>query len=263
MPLKFPRRIRFITHSLPRTTNNLASFSSGSRAYHCNTSSSSPLLSRIFSLNHLAIGSHINFSSRPNGGEPRASRSLIEDEEELSNWVSDLRPGSLRVHLTSDDDDDDVDRSRGRNQGFRGTRNKVDSFRENLFSDRDKGSNFRSSQSSFRGRKERSLGRDREGYKGLRKQRRGDVLDGESSDEDVKSLVMGGIGDLLSEEDEEEDEDHEFLKKKAASAFGFDKEKGVEARNDVKSSDSYLTKTRYVVVVVVVAILVSSVLLME
>ncbi|CAN6821764.1 hypothetical protein HID58_054998 [Brassica napus] len=245
MPLKFPRRIRFITHSLPRTTNNLASFSSGSRAYHCNTSSSSPLLSRIFSLNHLAIGPHINFSTRPNGGEPRASRSLIEDEEELSNWVSDLRPGSLRVHLTSDDDDDDVDRSRGRNQGFRGTRNKVDSFRENLFSDRDKGSNFRSSQSSFRGRKERSLGRDREGYKGLRKQRRGDVLDGESSDEDVKSLVMGGIGDLLSEEDEEEDEDHEFLKKKAASAFGFDKQEGVEASNDVKSSDSYLTKTRF------------------
>ncbi|CAN6822029.1 unnamed protein product [Brassica oleracea var. botrytis] len=241
MPLKFPRRIRFITHSLPRTTNNLASLSSGSRAYHHNTSSSSPLLCRIFSLNHLAIGSHINFSTRPNGGEThRASRSLIEDEEELSNWVSDLRPGSLRV-----DDDDDVDRSRGRNQGFRGTRNKVDSFRENLFSDRDKGSNFRSSHSSFRGRKERSLGRDREGYKGLRKQRRGDVLDGESSDEDVKSLVMGGIGDLLSEEDEEEDEDHEFLKKKAASAFGFDKQKGVEARNAVKSSDSYLTKTRF------------------
>ncbi|WZZ00589.1 hypothetical protein YC2023_072917 [Brassica napus] len=245
MPLKFPRRIQFITHPLPRTTNNLASFSSGSRAYHYNTSSSSPLLSRIFSLNHFPIGSHINFSTRPNGGETRASRSLIEDEEELSNWVTDLRPGSLRVHLTSDDDDDDVDRSRGRNQEFRGTRNKVDSFRENRFSDRDKGSNFRSSQSSFRGRKERSLGRDREGYKGLRKQRRGDVLDGESSDEDVKSLVMGGIGDLLSEEDEEEDEDYEFLKKKAASAFGFDKQKGVEARNDVKSSDSYLTKTRF------------------
>ncbi|KAJ0231282.1 DEAD-box ATP-dependent RNA helicase 26 [Hirschfeldia incana] len=232
MPLKFPRRIRFFTHSLPRTTNP-ASFNSSARAYHYNASSTSaPFLSRLFSLNH--------FSTRPNGGETR--RSLIEDEEELSNWVTDLRPGSLRVHLTSDDDDDDVDRSRG---------DKVDSFRENRFGERGKGSNFRSSQSSFRGRKERGLGRDREeGYKGLRKQRRGDVLDGESSDEDVKRLVMGGgIGDLLSEEDEEEegeDEDHEFLKKKAASAFGFDKQKGVEeARNGVKSSDSYLTKTRF------------------
>lgn len=239
MPLKFPRRIRHFTHYLPRTTN-LASFNSGARAYHrYNTSSSSaPFLSRIFSftLNH--------FSTRPNGGEARASsRSLIEDEEELSNWVTDLRPGSLRVHLTSDDDDD-VDRSRGRNQDSRGAiRNKVGSFRENRFSERGKGSNFGRSESSFRGRKERSLGRDREeGYKGLRKQRRGDVVDEESSDEDV----MGGIGDLLSEEDEEEeeDEDYEFLKKKAASAFGFDRDKGVEARSDVKSSDSYLTKTR-------------------
>ncbi|KAF8112532.1 hypothetical protein N665_0063s0018 [Sinapis alba] len=225
MHLKFPLRIRFFTHSLPRTTN---------------LASSTPFLSRILSstLNHFAI----NFSTR---GETRSSRSLIEDEEELSNWVSDLRPGSLRVH-----DDDDVDRSRGRDQDLRGTRNKVNSFRENWFSDREKGSNFRSgSQSSFRGRKEeRSLDRDREGYKSLRKKRRGDVLDEESSDEDVKSLAMGGIGDLLSEEDEEEDEDYEFLKKKAASAFGFDKHKGIGADSamiGVKSSDSYLTKTRF------------------
>ncbi|KAG2327014.1 hypothetical protein Bca52824_009742 [Brassica carinata] len=247
MPLKFPRRIRFFTHPLPRTAH-LSPFNSGARAYHHNTSSSAPFLSRIFSstLNRFSTGPHISFSTRPDGGETRASRSLIEDEEELSNWVTDLRPGSLRVHLTSDDDDDDdVDRSRGRNQDTRGIRNKVDSFRgENQFSDRDKGTNFRSNQSSFRGRKERGLDRDREGYKGLRKQRRGDVLDEESSDEDVKSLV----GDLLSEEDEEEDEDYEFLKKKAASAFGFDKHKGVgvdNVRNGVKSSDSYLTKTRF------------------
>ncbi|KAJ4897344.1 P-loop containing nucleoside triphosphate hydrolases superfamily protein [Raphanus sativus] len=242
MPLKFPRRIRIFTHSIPRTTN-LASFNSVARAYHRhNTSSSSapPFLSRIFSFTSNHFSTH-----RPNGGETRASsRSLIEDEEELSNWVTDLRPGSLRVHLTSDDDD--VDRSGGRrNQDSRGAiRNKVGSFRENRFSERGKGSNFGRSESSFRGRKERSLGRDREeGYKGLRKQRRGDVVDEESSDEDV----MGGIGDLLSEEDEEEeeDEDYEFLKKKAASAFGFDRDKGVEARSDVKSSDSYLTKTRF------------------
>ncbi|CAH8346390.1 unnamed protein product [Eruca vesicaria subsp. sativa] len=209
MPLRFPRRIRFFTHSLP----DLASFNS-----------SSPFLSRLltFTSNHFAV----NFSTqRPNGGETR--RSLIEDEEELSNWVTDLRPGTLRVNLTSDDDDDEMDRGRGRNP-----RNKVESFRENRFSSRGKGSNFMS----------RGLVRDREGYKGLRNQQRrgGDVIDEESSDEDVKSLVMGG---LLSEEDEEEEEDgdYEFLKKKAVSAFGFDKQKKI----DVKSSDSYLTKTRF------------------
>ncbi|CAA7034919.1 unnamed protein product [Microthlaspi erraticum] len=265
MPWKFPLRTRFFTHSLPGT--HLASSNSCTRVCYC-SSSSVPVLSRIFSFrsNYFSIGSVINFSTRPNrdlpeferrsrdGGETRASKSLIEDEEDLSNWVSDLRPGSLRVHLTSDDDDSgpDEDRSsRGRRQqDRRGIRNKVDSFR-----DRESGLNGRiQGKSSFRGRKETILdsgfrrNRDREDYKGLGKGR--DLFEDESSDEDVKSLVMGGIGDLLSEEDEDEDKDYEFLKKKATSAFGFDKEKVIEADkatsgNVVKASDSYLTKTRF------------------
>ncbi|CAH2043651.1 unnamed protein product [Thlaspi arvense] len=283
MPLKFPIRIRFFTHPLPGT--RIVSLNSGARAHH--SSSSVPFLFRVFSsrLNYFAFGSRINFSSRPSGdlpefgqrsrgdGDIRASRSLIDDEEELSNWVSDLRPGSFRFHLTSEDDDsgpDAEDRSRGRNQdkgaksgreresdefrGFnrRGTRNQVGSFRDKRYGDRDTGL---SGQGSFRGRKERSLdsgirrdrGRDREDYKGLRK--REQLLEDESSDEDVKSLVMGGFGDLLSEDDEEEDQDCDFLRDKAASAFGFDKEKAIgadKARNadHVKTSDSYLTKTR-------------------
>ncbi|VVB17904.1 unnamed protein product [Arabis nemorensis] len=271
MPLKFPRQIRFFTHSLPGT--HLAPLNSGARADH-HSSSSVPFLFRVlsFRLHYFAIGSRINFSTRPNrdppeferrsrdGGEIRGSRSLIEDEEELSNLVSDFRTGSLRFRLTSDDDDpgpDMEDRSRGRKQDRRGIRNKVDSFRDKRYGDRENGRfQGKSSQGSFRGRKETSLDsgfrkdrdRDRKDYNGLRK--REDFLEDESSDEDVKSLVMGSIGNLLSEEDEEEDEDYEFLKKKAASAFGFDKEKVVEAdkaRNadGVKTSDSYLTKTRF------------------
>lgn len=271
MPLKFPLRIRFFTHSLPGT--HLASLNSCSRTCYY-SSSSVPVLSRIFSFrsNYFAIGSFINFSTRPNrdlpeferrsrdAGEirPSKSKSLIEDEEDLSNWVSDLRPGSLRVRLTSDDEDSgpDEDRSsRGRGQDRRGIRNQVDSFRDNKrYGDRESGLNGRiqgkTSQGSFRGRKETILdsgfrrNRDREDYRGLGK--RGDFLEDESSDEDVKSLVMGGLGDLLSEDDEDEDEDYEFLKKKASSAFGFDKEEADKARsaNVVKTSDSYLTKTR-------------------
>ncbi|XP_024007054.1 DEAD-box ATP-dependent RNA helicase 31 [Eutrema salsugineum] len=287
MPLKLPIRIRFFTHSLRGT--HIDSLNSGARAYY--SSSSVPFLFRIFSftLNHFAFGSRINFSTRPNRdlpefgqrsrdeGEIRASKSLIEDEEELSNWVCDLRPGSFRFQLTSEDEDsgpEAEDRSRGRNQqnggksgreresdefrGFNrtGTRNQVDSFRDKRYVDRESGLSGRiqgkSSHGSFRGRKERNLDsgfrRDREDYKGLGKRK--DLLEDESSDEDVKSLVMGGIGDLLSEDDEDEDEDYEFLRNKAASAFGFDKEKVIDtdkARNadHVKASDSYLTKTRF------------------
>lgn len=254
MPLKFPLRIRFFTHSLPGTHLSY------------NPSSSVPLIFRIFSsrLNHFEFGSRINFSTRPNrdqpeferrirdGGEIRAAKSLIEDEEELSNWVSGFRTGSSRGRLTSEDEDavpNVEDRSRGRIQEKRGIRNQVDSFRDKRYGgDRERGFNSRiqgkSSQASFDRRKDTSFRRDRDkaDYKGLRK--REDILEDESSDEDVKSLVMGGIGDLLSEDDEEEDEDYEFLKKKAVSAFGFDKEKVTEADMARNANDSYLTKTR-------------------
>ncbi|KAL9284443.1 DEAD-box ATP-dependent RNA helicase 31 [Arabidopsis thaliana] len=249
MPLNFPLRIRFFAHSLPGTHLSY------------NTSSSVPLLFRIFSsgLNHFEFGSRINFSTRPNrdqpeferrirdGGEIRASKSLIEDEEELSNWVSGFRTGSSRGILKSDDEDEE-DRSRGRNQEKRGIRNQVDSFRNKRYGgDRERGFNSRiqgkSSEASFRGKKETSFSRDREDYKGLRK--REDLLEDESSDEDVKSLVMGDIGDLLSEDDEEEDQDYDFLKKKAVSAFGFDKENVIEADKTRNANDSYLTKTRF------------------
>ncbi|KAL1204015.1 DEAD-box ATP-dependent RNA helicase 31 [Cardamine amara subsp. amara] len=244
MPLKFPLRIRFFTHSLPITH----------LAYH-SSSSSVPFLSRLFSfrLNYFEFRSHINFSTHPSrdGGENRASKSLIEDEEELSNWMSGFRTGSSRVRITSDDEDsgpDLKDRSRGINQDRRGIRYKVDSFRDKRYGgDRESGLNGRilgkSSQGSVPGRKETSFRRDRvrEDYKGLGK-REDLLLEDKSSDEDVKSLAMGGFGDLLSEEDEEEDQDYEFLKKKAASAFGFDKASNVD---DVKTSDSYLTKTRF------------------
>ncbi|XP_019093943.1 PREDICTED: DEAD-box ATP-dependent RNA helicase 31-like [Camelina sativa] len=235
MPLNFPLRIRFFT---PGTH----------LSYY--PSSSVPLLFRIFSsrLNYFEFGSRINFSTRPNRDQPEyerrsrdggSSKSLIEDEEELSNWVSGFR--TSRGLVASDDDDTGSkleDRSRGRNQERRGIRNQVDSFRDNK---RYGGSGFsgriQGKTSEVRKRNETSFRRDRgrEDYKSLGK--RDDLhLEDESSDEDVKSLAMGGIGDLLSEEDEEEDEDYEFLKKKAVSAFGFDKE---------NADNSYLTKTRF------------------
>ncbi|XP_006281746.2 DEAD-box ATP-dependent RNA helicase 31 [Capsella rubella] len=254
MPLKFPLRIRFFTNSLL-----------GTRLSY-NPSSSVPLLFRIFSsrLNYYEFGSRINFSTRTNRDQPeferrsregreiRSSKSLIEDEEELSDWVSGFRTGSSRGLVTNDDEDSGPnvdDRFRGRNQDRRGIRNQVDSSRDKRYGG--SGLNGRiqgkSSEAYFRGKKETSFRRDRsrEDYKGLGKQ--GDrLLEDESSDEDLQSLKMGGIGDVLSEDvDEEEDEDYEFLKKKGVSAFGFDKENAIGEDKARNADNSYLTKTRF------------------
>ncbi|XP_024012633.1 DEAD-box ATP-dependent RNA helicase 26 [Eutrema salsugineum] len=121
MPLKFPLGVRFITHSIP--CNRLASMNSVALIYSFR---SVPVLSKAFPLRlkYLGLGSRVNFSTRPertqtgfgrrsrNGGEIRASKSLIEDEAELSDWVSDLRPSSLRGKFTSDEDDSGPDRVR-------------------------------------------------------------------------------------------------------------------------------------------------------
>ncbi|KAG2300766.1 hypothetical protein Bca52824_037238 [Brassica carinata] len=56
----------------------------------------------------LGLCSRVSFSTRPEfgrRGEIRASKSLIEDEAELSDWVSDLRTSSVRGKFTSDEDE--------------------------------------------------------------------------------------------------------------------------------------------------------------
>ncbi|XP_022733435.1 DEAD-box ATP-dependent RNA helicase 31-like isoform X2 [Durio zibethinus] len=49
-----------------------------------------------------------------NRGDVRASKSLIEDEAELSDWVGELRTDSFRGRLTSEDEELDADRARNR-----------------------------------------------------------------------------------------------------------------------------------------------------
>ncbi|CAH2073495.1 unnamed protein product [Thlaspi arvense] len=119
--MPFPLGVRFITHSLPCTYP--ASMNSGALIYSFR---SVPILSKAFPLRltYLGLGSRVSFSTRterirpefrrPNrdGGEIRASKSLIEDEAELSDWVSDLKTSSLRAKFTSDEDDSGPDRVR-------------------------------------------------------------------------------------------------------------------------------------------------------
>ncbi|EOA19348.1 hypothetical protein CARUB_v10000281mg [Capsella rubella] len=300
MSLKFPLGVRFITHSLPCT--RLPSMNSGALIYSFR---SVPVLSKAFPfrLKYIGLGSRVSFSTRPErsqaefgrrrgaGGEIRASKSLIEDEAELSDWVSDLRTSSSRGKFTSDEDNSgpevvrrtvDRDSNRGPRRGREGqsdrfggarrgkegemdrfggsnrrrtTGEPADSFRNKRLGDREGARNGRiqgkSSESSFRGRNERNVDsgfrRDRglENNKGLGKQTR--VLrqeEDDSSDEDEKRGVLGNIDDLLSEDSTDEDDEHDVpLIKKAASAKAGETEK---PRSDhVKTSDSYLSKTRF------------------
>ncbi|XP_077227361.1 DEAD-box ATP-dependent RNA helicase 31-like [Tasmannia lanceolata] len=65
------------------------------------------------------------------GGRGGQGKSLIEDEAELSDWVSDLKTDALRVGLSSESDDMDDDRTRDRGRGGgrgRGTGRDRDSF---------------------------------------------------------------------------------------------------------------------------------------
>ncbi|KAE8697264.1 DEAD-box ATP-dependent RNA helicase 31 [Hibiscus syriacus] len=58
-------------------------------------------------------------------GDVRASKSLIEDEAELSDWVGELRTVSFRGRLTSEDEELDADRERNRVMSRDGKRNAV------------------------------------------------------------------------------------------------------------------------------------------
>lgn len=330
MSSKFPLGVRFITHSLPCT--RLASMNSGALIYSFR---SVPVLSKAFPfrLKYIGLGSRVNFSTRPErsqpefarrsgaGGEIRASKSLIEDEAELSDWVSDLRTSSLRGKFTSDEDNADpevvrrnVDRdtSRGPRRGREGQSDRfggakrgkegemdrfgspnrrrtsgepADSFGNKRLGDREGSRNGRvqgkSSESSFRGRSDRNVdsgssfrgrsdknvdsgssfrGRnDRnvesgfrrepgsENNRGLGKQTRGLSLEEEdSSDDDENRVGLGNIDDLPSEDSsDEDDENDEPLIKKAASAKAVQTDK--PTGEHVKTSDSYLSKTRYII----------------
>ncbi|XP_057497774.1 DEAD-box ATP-dependent RNA helicase 31-like isoform X2 [Actinidia eriantha] len=92
-----------------------------------------PILSRIFPhrLKYQSLSTKLGFPNSPtrlfstrlgSQSEVRASKSLIDDEAELSDWVSGLRSDSFRTRLYSSDDDKsgnenrDGDRRRGNNE---------------------------------------------------------------------------------------------------------------------------------------------------
>ncbi|XP_010668760.2 DEAD-box ATP-dependent RNA helicase 31 [Beta vulgaris subsp. vulgaris] len=128
MPVRPLPPLRSLLSPLPMSFNSIH-----------NPSSSIPTFRRIFplKLKYLGLGLGFpprNFSTRPfksrsdSGPKyPRemvakaasTSKSLIEDEDELSNWVSGLRTGSFKSGVFTDDEEN-VDRGLGKKWGSEG-----------------------------------------------------------------------------------------------------------------------------------------------
>ncbi|KAJ7962554.1 putative Dead box ATP-dependent RNA helicase [Quillaja saponaria] len=214
-------------------------------------------------------GSRSEFSrgSRDTGGV-RASKSLIDDEEELSDWVSGLRSDSFCNRLTGDEDDSDGEMgpnrgSSGRARGTfsmdkrreregekfgesdrRRTRPPNETFSRNSRSSR--GFNYESDDDKVKKDDDSHSQRTNRGSKGGYAK----SLLGMRSDEGGEKF-MGGIGDLLSEEDSDshsdEDDGDDLLKKTRTSLFVQENkfDETVAPKSSPGKSDSYLSETRF------------------
>ncbi|KAB1219605.1 DEAD-box ATP-dependent RNA helicase 31 [Morella rubra] len=284
MPVKLLPQLRLLNPSLPVTRfhlMNLGPSVQSSRAVH--------VFSRIFplrlrysalespALHNARLGAVRRFSTRQfrprtesgaavrtsrEKGEVRASKSLIDDEAELSDWVSELRTDSFRGQLTSDDEASNADRSRGRTWGsdrekgresfpvkrrrendsgeFRGsTRNPIDSFSRNStvsrFDREDDGLSRRKSHVS-RGGKVSSSGEFRESTRNPN-----DLFSRNSQTArrfDREDDALSRRKNQVSRGGKDDDNHGELLKKSA----GY---KEVSARVTPGKSDSYLSETRF------------------
>ncbi|CAL1398654.1 unnamed protein product [Linum trigynum] len=140
MPIKVLSQLRLLSPALP--------ISLVPKAKHCSQlacfRSINNTLSLVFPLRlnkFAAFGTRVGArpfrargaarSAQDFGREARASKSLIEDEAELSDWVSDLRTSSIRGRQTSDEDSDS-DMAGKRNRGGVGGRGRGEGAREGL-----------------------------------------------------------------------------------------------------------------------------------
>lgn len=210
-------------------------------------------------------------------GESRPSKSLIEDEAELSDWVSDLRTNSIRGQVTSEDEPDSDMGRRSRSKsgraretdsggnkgggagGFSMKRRRESNSNE--FSEptrRRTESRFGSPTTNRgtvglpkerRGRRERDLGVKRDG-KGLRGKRGFIDDDAVDSGEDERKGLMQNLGGLITEEESDGDDDggndNGFFEKKALSSIGLENDFEVKDRPSLSAnSDSFMSETRF------------------
>ncbi|CAN1309259.1 DEAD-box ATP-dependent RNA helicase 31 [Linum perenne] len=120
--IKLLSQLRLLNPSLPitlipPTTSSVAAARSINPIFLSNGFRFTPPL-KFASRRHLSVRPfRAAAGSSFSRGSSKASKSLIDDEAELSDWVGDLRTSSIRGRLTSDEDSDS---DRGRGGGARG-----------------------------------------------------------------------------------------------------------------------------------------------
>ncbi|KAH9731615.1 DEAD-box ATP-dependent RNA helicase 31 [Citrus sinensis] len=280
MPIKLFPNLRLLNPPLSATR-----FPSMNLKPSVNSSRAIPAFRRIFpfKLKYLGLPTRVNsqqqqqqqlglrkLSTRPfrpaassefgrrgsRAGEIRGSKNLIDDEAELSDWVSDLRTDSFHSNkrFSKDDDVSDFRKGSGReNRGSysmkrrrksdsddsydssrRGNRNSVNSFSRN---------NISNNTSRFSRRSNSELEAGNVG----RKTRFSN--DDENDVGEERRRGMSGIRDLLSEEvsDNDDDDDDSVLRNNARSLIGLDKENGgmSVAISSPGKHDSFMSESRF------------------
>ncbi|KAK8565729.1 hypothetical protein V6N12_059283 [Hibiscus sabdariffa] len=195
MIFKFIPQLRLLGHSLPAT--GFTAFKPGSTICF---NGSIPVLKRVFPFK-LSVRSLSTRPSRPRSGasskftptirgDVRASKSLIEDEAELSDWVGELRTDSFRGQLTSEDEELDAGRERNRVRSGDRKRNAVPVKRR-----RESGlDNFReSSKREPRGRLGDSFSRNSRFSKQFDSELEDEDIDDDDDDEEYSSSKTRGV----------------------------------------------------------------------
>ncbi|PIA34620.1 hypothetical protein AQUCO_03700126v1 [Aquilegia coerulea] len=162
------------------------------------------------------------------------AKSLIEEEDEVDDWISELKPDSFRLEGTSGSDDENSGRDRFRGSGRgrdSGSMRSQRVGRGGLSASR----RSRETEDSDLGYGQRQVGGS---LLGGRKQ----ALQIFDADDEKKEKAIPSFGDFLSEEDSEED-DEEDLKPISGSALK-DKTHPVPDISSGKD-ESYLSETRF------------------
>ncbi|KAJ6723076.1 DEAD-BOX ATP-DEPENDENT RNA HELICASE 25 [Salix koriyanagi] len=289
MSIKFLPPLRLLNPSPPVTRFPLMNV-----GLSINTRRSIPIFSRVFpkfkypgyasqfstrSFRPGPTGSRPEFSrrtgSKPERGEVRTSKSLVEDEAEISDWVSDLRTSSFRGRLTSEDESDSDmgrrygskrgparDRDSGSNRGVaregfstkRRRESDSDEFgeptrrrTESTFGPprKNRGTMGLQNEKSGRGDRDLWIKRDDKGVKGERGfiDHDDDVDGGEGERKGLMRNPGGLVTGEDSDDDDDDDDDNGVFEKNALSSTGLKKE--LDRPSLSSSSDSFMSETRF------------------
>ncbi|CBI40505.3 unnamed protein product, partial [Vitis vinifera] len=185
-------------------------------------------------------------------GEVKVSKSLMEDEAELSDWVSGLKDDSFRTRFNDDDSEGERGTGRSGRDSMKRTR-EIESDEFGDFNRRRGRSSAESFSRSSRKNGPNSVARTRyESESGIEDDDDDDEM---HSRKQIRSFRGGNStlskrgpqkqAHLVSEgEDEDEDEELKVLKKNASSLFGAAAKEAVP-RSSTGKSDSYLSETRF------------------